>query len=224
VASRSLKFTRVVFDADSTLSRIEGIDELARLRGVDVSSLTERAMRGEIPLESVFGARLALVRPDVAMIAKVGSLYVRGAVRGARLLLSELSRAGVETWIVSGGLRPALLPLARTLGVPGHRLIAVDVEFDGRGKFVGFDESSPLTRADGKLEILRGLRARGGKLAFIGDGATDLAAKPAVDLLIAFTGVAARPAVIAGAHRAASTYTELRSLLLGPNRTVHKKP
>ncbi|MBL8693904.1 MAG: HAD-IB family phosphatase [Planctomycetes bacterium] len=222
MAYRSLKFARVVFDADSTLSRIEGIDELARLRGVDVSGLTERAMRGEIPLESVFGARLMRVRPDAAMLAKVGALYVRGAVRGARSLLSDLSHAGVEPWIVSGGLRPALLPLARAMGIPGHRLIAVDVELDGRGKFVGFDESSPLTRADGKLEILRGLRPRGGKLAFVGDGATDLAAKPAVDLFIAFTGVAARPAVIAGAHRVASTYSELRPLLLGSNRSVHK--
>ena len=48
----------VIFDCDSTLSAVEGIDELARLTSseenmaVNIASLTKRAMEGEIPLES----------------------------------------------------------------------------------------------------------------------------------------------------------------------------
>jgi len=54
----------IAFDCDSTLSTIEGIDELAALIGVgvdgaEIAALTERAMAGEIALEEVYGAACA---------------------------------------------------------------------------------------------------------------------------------------------------------------------
>ena len=47
------KFRTVIFDCDSTLSAIEGIDELAVDCREDVERLTDAAMRGRIPLEEV---------------------------------------------------------------------------------------------------------------------------------------------------------------------------
>ena len=61
----------VVFDCDSTLSTIEGIDELCDIVGVeaaDVAELTTRAMAGELPLEEVYARRLELLRPDAAAL------------------------------------------------------------------------------------------------------------------------------------------------------------
>ena len=58
-----LRFRTVVFDCDSTLSAIEGIDELAGEHRSAVTELTEAAMRGEVPLQDVYGRRLALIRP-----------------------------------------------------------------------------------------------------------------------------------------------------------------
>ena len=49
-------FGTVVFDCDSTLSTIEGIDELCGIVGVaagDVAELTTRAMAGELALRAV---------------------------------------------------------------------------------------------------------------------------------------------------------------------------
>ena len=59
----------LVFDCDSTLSELEGVDELCAIVGVEraeVEALTHRAMAGELPLEEVYGARLELLRPDAA--------------------------------------------------------------------------------------------------------------------------------------------------------------
>src|SRR5688572_10378891 len=71
------QFHSVILDVDSTLCNIEGIDWLAARRGPDVAHaivrLTERAMDGEIPLEAVYGDRLALIRPtnnDIAHLAR----------------------------------------------------------------------------------------------------------------------------------------------------------
>ena len=50
--SRHLGFQRVVFDWDSTLVTVEGIDELARLKGKAefIAKLTGDAMNGKISL------------------------------------------------------------------------------------------------------------------------------------------------------------------------------
>lgn len=207
------RFQRVVFDVDSTLATIEGIDELARLRRANVTKLTERAMRGEIRLEDVYGARLSRVRPNIKMIALVAALYVEHLTPGAARLIAELHKSGVEVALVSGALRPAILPLANTLAIPGHRVYAVDMYFDTRGGYAGFDERSPLARADGKREVLAALTSDKKTTAFIGDGSTDLAAAKMVDRFIAFTGVAARPAVVASARYVAGSFGELRQLL-----------
>jgi phosphoserine phosphatase len=208
-----LAFDRVVFDADSTLSAIEGIDELARLRGVDVAKLTERAMRGEIPLESVYRRRLERVRPSVRMVAFVAAMYVERRVRGAKQTIEALARAGAEVWVVSGALRQTLIPLTHSLGIPGHRVYAVDLFFDTHGRYAGFDEASPLARADGKRIVLEELRDERKKTALIGDGATDLAAAGAVDAFIAYTGVARREKVVKAARFHAHSYLQLRKIL-----------
>ncbi|MCC5790262.1 MAG: hypothetical protein JJT75_11550, partial [Opitutales bacterium] len=58
----------IVFDCDSTLSTIEGVDELARLKGEsvyrDIEAMTNSAMNGEIAVEEVFAKRLALLNPS----------------------------------------------------------------------------------------------------------------------------------------------------------------
>ena len=69
------KFAAVCFDCDSTLSRIEGIDELASRRGLkrEISRLTEAAMNGSLALDAVYAERLSMVSPDEAAMAWLGS-------------------------------------------------------------------------------------------------------------------------------------------------------
>lgn len=211
------RFARLLLDVDSTLCALEGIDELARWRGpaeaARVVALTERAMAGGVPLERVYARRLALVRPDAAALARLGKLYVRRLVPGMERLVADARRAGVDVVLLSGGLRPALLPLLARLELPGSALFAVDVALDARGRFARFDRRSPLVRSDGKREVAARLAPASGKSLLVGDGATDLAARPAVDAFCAFTAVVFRPKVVAQADHVARDATALRTLL-----------
>jgi phosphoserine phosphatase len=73
---------------------------------------------------------------------------------------------------------------------------AVSLKFDDQGHYDGFDGHSPLTRSGGKEIVVRDVLVRSkGKSAFIGDGVTDLEAKPVVNLFIGFGGVHVRPRV-----------------------------
>ncbi|MEL6713391.1 MAG: HAD-IB family phosphatase [Planctomycetota bacterium] len=187
----------VAFDCDSTLSTIEGIDELGR--GVTgVAELTDRAMAGEVALEDVYALRLERIAPTLSEVEAIGARYVATAVPGAVELVGGLLALGKRVVIVSGGLREAILPLADHLGVARADVHAVDVRFDANGRYAGLAEHAPLARAGGKPAVVEPL-VRGLRAALVGDGATDLEARPAVDRFVAYAGVERRAAVVAGA-------------------------
>ena len=194
-------FDAICFDCDSTLSTLEGIDDLAvRVRcEAEIAPLTAAAMDGRLSIEEVYARRLALIRPDRAAIAWVGERYVAEQVPGARETVARLHRIGKVVYVVSGGLLQPVVRLAAALGIAADRVFAVEVRFDAAGDYRDFDAGSPLTRADGKAEIARALAAKHGSVALVGDGVTDLRARDGGAFVVGFGGVVARPAVVAGA-------------------------
>ena len=192
------KFRTVLFDCDSTLSAIEGIDELAVDCREDVERLTDAAMRGRIPLEEVYGRRLELVRPTRSAVEALGRTYVARLVPDARETVAALHAAGVDVRIISGGLLPAVLAVANELGIPRDRVAAVDVAFAPDGSYSGFDAASPLAATGGKRRAIEHWHIDRPAI-MVGDGSTDLEARPVVDLFVAFAGVVERPAVVQAA-------------------------
>lgn len=212
-----MSFASVVLDVDSTLSAIEGIDWLARRRGPEVAArvveLTERAMRGEIRLDAVYGERLGLVRPSRNDIRALGEAYIDEIAPRAVDAVSRLRRAGRRVVLVSGGLLQAIHPLARHLGIVAEDVNAVSVRFGADGDYDGFDTASPLATAEGKRVVVEALDLPRPVIA-VGDGATDLAMRPAVDAFAAFTGFARREAVVAGADCIFTSFDQLAERLL----------
>jgi phosphoserine phosphatase len=197
VDPRHTPFRTVIFDCDSTLTAVEGIDELARGHREQIARLTELAMTGALRLEEVYARRLELIRPSEAEVARVGELYVERMVQGAEETVHTLRQSGVEVRILSGGLAPAVRILARHLEIPDEDVAAVDVYFAADGSYRGFATDSPLARSGGKREWVerQGDRLRRPVL-LVGDGATDLEARPAVQAFAAYTGVVTRPEVV----------------------------
>lgn len=191
----------ICFDCDSTLSSIEGIDELAVARGLahEIEPLTTAAMEGRLTIEAVYARRLEILRPGRAQIERLAQRYLDTIVPGAQEAVHRLKQSGREVFIVSGGLRTAILPLAAALGVADGHVEAVDVYFDAAGSYAGFDEASPLTRSDGKASVTASLARRYGPAVLVGDGMTDVAAKSAGAFVVGFGGVVRRAAVVQGA-------------------------
>jgi phosphoserine phosphatase len=211
------RFNSVVLDVDSTLSGIEGIDWLASLRGAELkawsAALTERAMEGKLPIEAVYSERMGAIRPALAEIEELGRVYVERMAPRARETLTELRAGGIELVMVSGGLREAILPLARELGVDEPQVHAVSVFFDEEGNYAGFDERSLLTRQDGKRITVRDMGLRGPILA-VGDGMTDCEIREVVEGFAAFTGFMRREPVVQRADFVIENFDQLRKLIL----------
>jgi phosphoserine phosphatase len=84
------------------------------------------------------------------------------------------------------------------VGIAPEYVAAVDIYFDGEGRYLDFERDSPLARSGGKPDVVSGWHLPRPSL-LVGDGATDLEARSAVDCFAAFMGVAYRPAVARGA-------------------------
>lgn len=207
----------ICFDCDSTLSAIEGIDEMARLRGpgcfAAIEGMTRDAMEGRIALDDIFARRLEIIRPTAAETRAIGEHYIREVEPTARETLARLRAAGWEVAIVSGGYTQAIEPLARFLGI--DRIEAVPLRFDADGTYAGYDTAAPASRRGGKPEILRQLRSERhlARLVMVGDGASDLETRDVVDVFVGFGRYAERAAVKAGAHCFAYRLDEIPNLI-----------
>lgn len=211
------RFRSVVFDVDSTLSGIEGIDWLAERRGPECAArsaeLTAQAMAGRLSVEGVYGLRLDAVRPTAAELAALAAAYRVHHAPAVREVLAQLAAAGVALQVVSGGMRQAIVPFAEWLGVPERAVHAVSIETDAQGAYVGWDRSSPLATSAGKPTVVRQLGLPGPVLA-VGDGVTDLAIRSIGATFAAFTGFVRRDVVVQGADHVISSFNELRDLVL----------
>lgn len=195
----STPFAAVYFDCDSTLSAIEGVDELLRwapadLRA-DIAALTAQAMEGTLPLAEVYERRLRALAPRREQLDLVGQLYVARLVPHAREVVQALQSLGKHVGIISGGLLVPVQHVARHLGIADANVHAVPLLFDARGGYVDFDRRSPLWRNRGKIEVVRALPREHHPLAFVGDGITDAETRGHVARFIGFGGVVARPRV-----------------------------
>ncbi len=128
--------------------------------------------------------------PEVARLTEAA---MNGEIPLDQVYGRTLQNAGSAVYLVTAGIEQALVLLAAKLKV---HLRAVRLRFTPSGAYEDFDRRSPLTRPGGKEIVVRDIRARAhGKAAFVGDGVSDLEAKPAVDLFIGFGGVHTRPRV-----------------------------
>ena len=212
----------VVLDADSTLAAIEGIDWLAALRGAEVHAavahLTALAMAGETTLDAMYAERLARIAPTRAELARLADAYVRAVEPGAHRFVRAAHDAGVTVAIVSGGIRDALLPLAQHLGVPEPRVHAVRLAARGDDPEAVADRLEgyqPLATQRGKVDVVRTMLEAGAPrpLVMVGDGSTDAVVREVADAFVAYTGVVARPAVVAQADHVVAGFDALADWL-----------
>jgi phosphoserine phosphatase len=193
----------VVFDMDSTLIKIEVIDELAKARGVgnEVISITESAMRGELDFTQSFTKRLSLLKGlEEEKVKAIGESLP--LTDGAERLISTLKKLGYKTAIVSGGFTYFGNILKQRLGI--DYVFANELEI-ANGTVTGAVKG---TIVDGKrkAELLKGISEKEQisleQVIAVGDGANDLPMISLAGLGIAFN---AKPIVRQTAKQAIST-------------------
>ncbi|XP_037302845.1 phosphoserine phosphatase-like [Manduca sexta] len=189
----------VCFDVDSTVIQDEGIDELAKFcgKGEEVKRLTAEAMGGSMTFQEALKKRLDIIRPSVSQVREFVDKFPIHLTPGISQLVKELHERGVIVYLVSGGFRSLIEPVAERLNIPPSNIYANRLKFYFNGDYAGFDENEPTSRSGGKGLVVRRLKEQLGyqRLVIIGDGATDAEASPPADGFIGFGGNVVRDEV-----------------------------
>eukprot|EP00586_Coscinodiscus_wailesii_P019617 CAMPEP_0172506076 /NCGR_PEP_ID=MMETSP1066-20121228/191692_1 /TAXON_ID=671091 /ORGANISM="Coscinodiscus wailesii, Strain CCMP2513" /LENGTH=277 /DNA_ID=CAMNT_0013282937 /DNA_START=284 /DNA_END=1117 /DNA_ORIENTATION=- len=189
----------VCFDVDSTVITEEGIDVLADSlgKGKVVADWTAKAMTGNVKFEDALSARLKIMEPSESSIIQCLESSPLELSPGVETLIQTLSATGTDVYLVSGGFRIMIEPVAMSIGVPKDRIYANTILFDDNGDYAGFDADELTSRDLGKPRALEKIKKENGyeTMIMVGDGATDAQAKPPADAFIGFGGVVVRETV-----------------------------
>lgn len=223
--TRWTSFDLIFFDCDSTLSTIEGIDELAKLKGKElrVGLLTDKAMNGDLDLAEVYGKRLQAIRPTRGQMKAIEQRYYETLVPDTQAVINALHFLHKQVFIISGGLSDPVRGFGMRLGVPPENIRAVELEYNelsgdwwryydpqtqNRQTYLDYNDG-PLTVSSGKPKIIAELAgSKPGRRLMVGDGSSDLATRGVVDLFVGFGGVVARAKV----RQEADAFVETLSL------------
>lgn len=195
----------VAFDVDSTLCEDESIDELADFigSGAAVAELTKRAMGGTMTFQESLAARLDLMSVSKSQVAAFLKQHPPRLSKGIPELIMALQRRGQKVFLVSGGFRPIINPIAQMLNIPLSHVYANTILYNDDGSYRGFDANEMTSRSGGKAAAVQSIKSIHNleTMAMIGDGATDLEARQpgGADLFIGYGGTVARENVAAAA-------------------------
>lgn len=120
----------ICFDVDSTFCEDESIDELAAFLGVGeaVAALTARAMGGTVLFQDALAERLAVMQPSRSDVERFLASHPPRITAGIPELLERMQQRGQKVFLVSGGFRQIIHPLAQQLGISRDQVRCASVQ------------------------------------------------------------------------------------------------
>lgn len=187
----------IIFDCDGTLSRLEGINELARQNGVgdEVEALTESAMATTGISAELYAKRINLVKPSRLQVQRLGQDYFYTRSLDLDHTLAILQFLNKPIYVISAGVNPAVKIFAQLLNIHAENVFAVDLAFDALGNYQSYASDCPLTDKGGKREVIHRIHQHHRRVVHVGDGMNDLEVCDLVERFVGYGGVYYRESI-----------------------------
>jgi D-3-phosphoglycerate dehydrogenase / 2-oxoglutarate reductase len=211
--------TYLIIDFDSTIVKVESLDLLADivLREKEnreeivnkIKAITLLGMEGKLDFGESLESRVNLFSPTQKDITKLVQLLKETITDSVLKNSSFFQNNSANIYIISGGFKEFIIPIAEQLGIAKDHVLANDFIWDEE-KSLGFEKSNLLSQKGGKVKAVRQL-ALDGKIIVIGDGFTDYEIKREgeAELFIAYVEHAKRENVIKNADFVAKDFNQV---------------
>ncbi len=144
-----------------------------------ITDITDLGMEGKMGFGESLQRRLALLLFDKTVVSKVGKTLEK-KISPSMLRNKQFFKTYRDTiYIVSGGFKEIILPIAKKFGISSDRILANTFVYDKKGRVIGIDEKNPLAKTQGKAQAVADLGLKG-EIFIVGDGYTDLEIKQEV--------------------------------------------
>jgi len=204
----------VCFAVDYTVSQDENIYQLAKESGTDVEveELTMEINKGEVDFRQALISILNVMKPTRGHVQSLVDKKQQRLTPYAKELVSELHRRNKDVYLISGGFRSVIEPIANDLNISMSNVFSNRLKFYFDGEYAGFDDTQFTSRSHGKAAVIKELKDKHGykTVVMVGDGITDSDAAPFADLFIGFGGSSKLPEV---KDRAKWFVTDFRDLI-----------
>jgi len=167
-----------IIDYDSTFIKVESLDELSKIsNGEDetinnkISEITNLGMEGKISFSDSLRKRIELIKCNKEDIVKTVEILEKKVSDSFKNNVSFLKNNAENILIVSSGFHELIEPIVIKYGIKKENIFANKFLYDNN-KVIGYDKKNPLSKSQGKVNILKELKLKG-EVHVIGDGYTD---------------------------------------------------
>lgn len=210
----------LIFDFDSTIISVESLEWLIAAEVSDpmvqaeLNRTTDLGMSGEIPFRQSLEQRLRLANFSLSDVVDSAGRLLDYLTDGVADLIARLHCQGHSVWILSGGLKEVILPVASKLGISSDCVGAVQLNWGCDGCLIGLDPDDAFSdsKVNGAKDLARSWQR---PVVAIGDGMTDfdLYRTGMVEYFIAFAQHQRRESLMQVAPAVASSMAELERML-----------
>ncbi|WP_395766856.1 phosphoglycerate dehydrogenase [Aquirufa sp.] len=206
MSNKELAQLTIVIDFDSTFTKVEGLDELARiaLEGNPkqaeivgkIREITDKGMTGEYSFADSLRERVALLPANQTHVNQLIA-FLKGKISDSFKRNKAFIREHADRiLIVSSGFKDFIVPVVADMGIAAENVHANTFTYDSDGNITGYDHTNLLSQDKGKVRLLQAL-ALEGEVYVIGDGYTDYELREAglANKFFAFTENVSRKAV-----------------------------
>lgn len=167
-----------IIDYDSTFIKVESLDELSKISNGDdetinnkISEITNLGMEGKISFSDSLRKRIELIECNKEDIVKTVEILEKKVSDSFKNNVSFLKNNAENILIVSSGFHELIEPIVIKYGIKKENIFANKFIYDNN-KVIGYDKKNPLSKSQGKVNILKELKLKG-EVHVIGDGYTD---------------------------------------------------
>ena len=167
-----------IIDYDSTFIKVESLDELSKISNGDdetinnkISEITNLGMEGKISFSDSLRKRIELIECNKEDIVKTVEILEKKVSDSFKNNISFLKNNAENILIVSSGFHELIEPIVIQYGIKKENIFANKFLYD-KNKVIGYDKKNPLSKSQGKVNILKELKLKG-EVHVIGDGYTD---------------------------------------------------
>lgn len=189
---------KFVFDFDSTLTSVEGLDVLAEITLAnnpnkneiiqEIINITNLGIDGEISFPESLDRRIKQLhakKSDLDLLVKELRKYISSSIERNKEFFENYAD---YIYVMSAGFKEFIVPIVAEYNIPADRVYANTFEFNEKDEIIGFDKNNVLSKTNGKIQCLKDMNLEG-EVQMIGDGYSDYVTREAgvADAFFAYT-------------------------------------
>eukprot|EP00301_Raphidiophrys_heterophryoidea_P025386 c8507_g1_i1.p1 GENE.c8507_g1_i1~~c8507_g1_i1.p1 ORF type:complete len:118 (+),score=34.10 c8507_g1_i1:290-643(+) len=117
-------------------------------------------MNGKMTFEEALATRMSLINPSLSQLEAFIHNHPPRLTPGIKELVQNLQSHNIQVFLVSGGFRQMIEPVAEAIGVPKENIYSNLLLFAENGEYKDFDRSQPTCTSAGKAVAVQLVKER----------------------------------------------------------------